>query len=351
MVIMLKDKLYGSNDRFALREEDLINFNVYMDDVRNISCYDSNMNMKLMKIISSLIGEMEIIFDFLGCNEFYVGKNNVPWIADKVIWCCENCDNQETINKLNLIYNNYCKYRDQVVCGNLRLVVRFAKEYCDNLDSIEDMIQYGNMGLIRAVEKFDVNKGVTFNTYAGYWIKQCMMRGSKSIKYAMRIPMNKIYESLYVMDVRNELSLELGRTVTDKELSLLKNISLKKIVELLLCFEDPFSLDDILVSDYDDSDKECSRFELIEDKKCNYIDKFINLEYRKQLITWLSSILNEKELMVLKLYFGFDENEGSLLEPEIAKLMNVSQQRVHQVKKKALCKLHKKSNIRDIVIV
>lgn len=345
---MLKDRLYG-NDSVTSREEDLMNINVYMDDVRSIPCYDSDMNMKLMKIISSLISEMEIVFNLVGCNEFYAGKNVVPWIADKVIWCCQNCDNQEVLHRLNVIYNNYCKYRDQVVCGNLRLVVKLVREYCENWDSVEDMIQYGNMGLIRAVEKFDINKGVTFNTYAGYWIKQSMIRGSKSIKYAMRIPMNKIYESLYVMDARNELSLRLGRTVTDKELCFFKDISLKKIVELLLCFEDTVSLDDILVSDFDD--REYSRFELIEDEKCNYIDEFINLEYREQLISYLTSILNEKELMVLKLYFGFDENEGSLLEPEIAKIMNVSQQRVHQIKKKVLSKLGKKTNIRDIVIV
>ena len=104
--------------------------------------------------------------------------------------------------------------------------------------------------------------------------------------------MNKIYESLYVMDARNELSLRLGRTVTDKELCFFKDISLKKIVELLLCFEDTVSLDDILVSDFDD--REYSRFELIEDEKCNYIDEFINLEYREQLISYLTSILNEK---------------------------------------------------------
>lgn len=328
---------------------DLSNYDIYLSDVRNETCMDAEKNMKLLKETYRLIQEMEKIFKTVGCDNIMLGKNRVPWIADKVEYCLFICKDRELLDKLNNLYKNYCQVRDRIVIGNLRLVITFANEYSDDLTSVEDIIQEGNVGLIRAIEKFDINKDVTFSTYASYWIIQGMTRGIKTIRYPMRLPINIIYKSSMMMDARNDLSLELGRNATDSDLLKYRNIPEKRIQEMLSYFSDVTFLDEIVESDFDD--KECSLSELIADDRVNVFNDAVNLEYRNQLLNFLDNSLKEREYLVLKLYFGLGLDDVSYVETEIAKMLGLTQQAVGQIKKRALQNLKKKPNIRDIVIV
>ena len=241
------------NDFFVESKIDLLNYSIYLSDLKRLECFDSGKNKELLIKISDYIEQMEIIFNKCGCESLYVGKK-VPWIYEKVEYCLKNCKDIIVLNELNSLYNDYCKIRDQIVNGNLRFVLFKVLEYNDDMTMLEEMIQYGNMGLIRAIEKFDINKNVSFLTYASYWVMQSIVRGIKSIKYPMRMPMHVIYKNSLLMETKNKLSIEKGRNVSHEELANYMGIPILDMEQILNAFLIPVSLDDNFVIEYENDD-------------------------------------------------------------------------------------------------
>lgn len=336
------------NDFFVESKMDLLNYSIYLSDLKRLECFDLNKNKKLLIVAHNYISEMEKIFDVCGCDSLYVGKK-VPWIYEKVEYCLKTCTDKNILNELNSLYSNYCNVREQIVNGNLRFVLFKVLEYCDDMTMIEEMIQYGNIGLIRAVEKFDINRDVSFLTYACYWVMQTVTREIKTIKYSIRMPLYVVYKNSLLVDTINKLSIERERNITYEELADYMKIDLLNMKQIMDAFMIPASLDEDFVMEFEEEDfVKCGK-DIVVDENVDVYESAVFLEYRKQLLKFLSDSLLEREYNVLNLYYGF--NGKNYTDREIAKIMGLSQQRIGQIKKEALVKLRRKKDIRDIVIV
>ena len=326
----------------------LLNYGIYLSDLRKLECFNSEKNMELLKEIHAYISQMNVIFDNSGINLVNFGKRAL-WIDDKILWCLSNCKDISMLSKLNDLYRDYCDLRNIIVTGNLRFVLYCALEYNDDMLMIEDMIQYGNIGLIRAIEKFDTGKNVSFTTYSSYWIRQSIVRGLKSIKYSMRMPMHVIYKNSSLMDAEDMLCVEKGRSITDLELANYMGLSLLSMEQIINAFKIPVSMDDVVSFDSDESEPIKCVKDNVADLSVDVCSDAISLEYREELLKYLSDCLLDREYKILYLYYGFSGK--SFTDKDIAKEMGISQQRVGQIKKDALMKLRRKRDIRDIVIV
>ena len=346
---MNKFSVYFDNiDDSVESKMNLLNYGLYLTDLRRLECYDSEKNMELLVKAHEYILQMDEIFNQCGVNSLNLGKKEL-WISDKVEWCLRYCRDIKLLSKLNSLYSDYINIRNQIVNGNLRFVLYIVHQYNDDLTMIEDMIQYGNMGLIRAIEKFDISKNTSFTTYASYWIRQAVARGVKSTKYAMRMPMHIIYKNSLMIDTEDKLSVEEGRSITDIELANYMGLSLINMEQIINAFKVPSSMDEVIPYEYDDSDRVRIVGDYVADLNVDVCKDATSLEYREELLKFLSDNLLEREYMVLYLYYGFSGEDYT--DKEIAKEMGMSQQRIGQIKKEALTKLRKKRNIRDIVIV
>lgn len=327
-----RDNLYNS-------KLDLVNYSIFLADLKKLECFDSKKNLELLTYIHEYILKMNVIFDKYGVNSLDSSKK-VLWIADKIEWCLNNCDDLNVINELKSLYKDYINIRDQLVAGNLRFVLYNAFQYNDDITMIEDMIQYGSIGLIRAIEKFDISKNTSFTTYAFYWIRQSITKGIKSIKYPMRMPFHIIYKNSLLMENENMLSIENGRSIRNIELADYMDLSLLNMEQILNAFKIPISMDECVPVDSEEIDYVGYVKDFIPDLNVDVSDYVVSLEYRKQLLNFLSEYLLDREYIVVYLYYGFSGKNYT--DKEIAKEMGLSQQRIGQIKRDALVKLRRR---------
>ena len=205
----------------------------------------------------------------------------------------------------------------------------------DTLIDFNDIIQYGNMGLMRAVEKYNLEYNTTFTTYARLWIKQTISRNINGIKSTYRLPSHVVYDGYSLMSKKNELDLILGRDSSVCELSEYMGLSVPEIEELKMAFYDSVSLDENLGLIY--GDVEMTRGDVVADPRVDvYIDGVYNTSI-EELKAELKRRLTDKQYFVICKYFGLDEIEYDM--EEIAKFLNVSKQRVFQLKRDAIKRL------------
>lgn len=296
---------------------------LYLREIGKIPLLNSEEELELAQKIVANRDELEAIREQLTDEELAIGERH----------------------KLEAKATKLSRPKDKMAEANMRLVVSIAKRYSGRGLDFLDLIQEGNTGLLRAVEKFDPDKGFKFSTYATWWIRQAITRAIADQARTIRIPVHMVETINKLLRTQRRMTQELNREPTMEELSAELELEPEKIEYIMKIKQDISSLDAGVGRDGDEEDSVLADF--IEDEETISPEDSATNQLLKEQVQDVLSSLSDREQKIVRMRFGLDNGKSHTLE-EVGQEFAVTRERIRQIEAKALAKLRKHKDAKKL---